>query len=83
MPLFVCDKCHAIEDTIAGLYWTRGKNPALCSECMPESYESSFGRGGNWHGLFEKQIATPELIKKIGEENFVYVSNIEGVKAKI
>jgi len=83
MSLFVCDKCKVIENTAAGHYWTRGLNGsdkrALCSECMPVNFMK---KGGKWHNLFKKQIATKELIKKMGEEQFVYVSDIPGVKAK-
>lgn len=93
MPLFVCDKCCAIENTACGHYWTRGygylkdkeaDKKALCSECTPQEFSdgSIDYRKGKWHGGFKKQIATAELIKKMGETNFVYVSNIQGVTAK-
>jgi hypothetical protein len=86
MPLFVCDNCHAIENTALGHYWTKGMtfndttqdHRALCSECMPSN---SFKEGGKWHDKFPKTIATTEVIKEMGESNFVYVSDIQGVKA--
>jgi len=88
MPLFVCDVCHAIENTACGHYWSRGMDfgsgptdsRALCSECMP--YSEVMKVGGKWHGEFEKTIATTEIIREMGESNFVYVGNIPGVKAK-
>lgn len=83
MPLFVCDRCKAIENTALGLFATRGRygnsKEALCSECAPIK-ENWFD--GKWHGQFEKIIATTEIIKEMGESNFVYVSDIKGVKAK-
>ena len=93
MPLFVCDECHAIENTACGHYATRGcgflkdkeaDKKALCSECTPQEFSdgSRDYRKGKWHGRFEKQTATAELIKEMGEGNFVYVSDIEGVEAK-
>lgn len=90
MPLFVCDKCKAIENTALGLYTAKedyGKpNQALCSECMPyKKYvvgEKVIEEGGKWHGEFPKEIATTESIKEIGETNFIYVADILDVKAK-
>lgn len=63
MPLFICTKCNAIENTALGQYWpTVGKDsPALCSECLT----------GKWHGRFPKEIATPQTIAKNGRERFM------------
>jgi hypothetical protein len=84
MPLFVCGKCGAIENTALGDYWwakkySKDKTP-LCSECMPA--DSVLGKGGEWHNQFPKEIATPELIREIGENNFIDVGDVEGVIAK-
>lgn len=54
MPLFVCDKCKAIENTACGHYWGAASRAArdnsrwwkdasleglrLCSDCMPAEY---------------------------------------------
>lgn len=54
MPLYVCDKCHGIDNTaLHGNYWTRlvdykkkGSGLILCSECHT----------GVWHGRFPKSI---------------------------
>jgi len=82
MPLFVCDKCKAIENTACGCFWTCGRygnsKDALCSECMPFD---GYNKGGKWHNKFKKVTATAEEIKKIGEDAFVYVSDVPGVKA--
>jgi hypothetical protein len=43
MPLFVCSKCKAVENTAVGAYW--GKDESLCSECDE----------GKWHGHFKKR----------------------------
>lgn len=92
MPLFVCDKCKAIENTATGHYWGKDQDyfgnsllgMALCSECTPDKFAAGEPNedGGKWHGHFPKDTATPELIRKIGEKNFIYVSDIEGVKAR-
>jgi len=82
MPLFVCDKCKAIENTALGSYWYskhKGED-ALCSECMP--YRKITKEGGKWHNKFPKTIATTEIIKDMGEGHFVYVADIPDVKAK-
>lgn len=60
MPLFVCDKCHAIDNTaLNGNYWTRliDKNPLhLCSECNT----------GQWHNQFTKHTYQPGDEKRPG-----------------
>lgn len=55
MPLFVCDKCHGIDNSACGgNYWTRlidvaagklGSASVLCCECYT----------GKWHDLFPKR----------------------------
>ena len=52
MSLFVCQACHAVENTALGRFWTRGVDElfrddtrALCSECAT----------GKWHGRFPKR----------------------------
>ena len=62
MSLYVCDNCHAVENTALGNYWpaTSGVTyqPRLCSEC---AY-------GEWHGRFEKWQATAKEIKERRDE---------------
>src|SRR4030042_3010974 len=93
MSLFVCDKCKVIENTSCGYFWSRGygffkdkelDKMALCSECAPTEFSdgSISTRFGKWHGRFERTIATAEIIKEWHEENFIYISDIKGVKAK-
>lgn len=36
MPLFICDKCHTLENTALSGYWWKGEGPALCSACDPQ-----------------------------------------------
>ena len=70
MSLFICEKCHCIENTAFGWYWCRyiGKEPwfgseykdlegkALCSECAPPQFAEGKQTGfGKWHGRFEKK----------------------------
>ncbi len=52
MPLFRCSKCNAIENTALSLFWSRGCEPMLCSECDPKI--------GKWHGKFPKLDADAE-----------------------
>jgi len=69
MPLFICEKCGAIENSALGIWWTRdymkddfiykdkedyGK--ALCSECAPEKFkDGSSTKKGKWHNRFPKE----------------------------
>lgn len=53
MSAFICEICHAIENTATGDYWC--SDVKKCSECST----------GKWHGRFEKRICT----KKIFDEN--------------
>lgn len=89
MPLFVCDKCRAIENTACGHYWGSTGNHRwfrdasldrmkLCSECEPTEYRdgSKNTRGGKWHGRFPKEIATTERIDQMGRERFVYTAGL-------
>lgn len=50
MPLFVCDRCHAIDNSACGgNYWDRliaKEKTILCAECYT----------GTWHGQFSKTI---------------------------
>lgn len=75
MPLFVCDKCGAIENTALGHYWSRSafkykdsslNGKALCSECAPLYFESGqriSSNTGKWHGKFPKEFYDPEKHK--------------------
>lgn len=58
MPLFVCEKCKCIENTALCDYWSAlvEGTPKLCSECDPEI--------GEWHGVFEKEVAELTLDTK-------------------
>ena len=88
MPLFVCEKCKTIDNTALAHFWTRGlgyfkdtekDKQALCCVCMPD--DSICAKAGKWHNYFPQTIATPEVIKEMGEDNFVFVADIPGVKA--
>lgn len=67
MPLFVCDKCGAIDNTALGFYWSRNrvnfkdpalKGMALCTRCVPEEYDdgSKTGYNGKWHNKFPLEL---------------------------
>jgi hypothetical protein len=84
MPLFVCEKCNAIDNTALGSYWGAESNYdkwedeslnglALCCECTPLRYSDGTLThvGGEWHGKFPKEQATKEKILEIGKEHFV------------
>ena len=58
MPLFVCDRCHAIDNSaLGGNYWDRlitgglkaTSGQILCTECNT----------GSWHNRFVKRIYQP------------------------
>jgi len=67
VSLFVCEKCHCIENTALGRWWSRNSADiwpdkdlglALCSECGPSTYrDGTPTRFGQWHGRFEKHMA--------------------------
>ena len=56
MPLFVCSKCQAVENTALCGYWWRGKTPPLCTECDPQF--------GKHHNRFPKEKYNPKKWKK-------------------
>jgi len=60
MPLFICDKCQAVENTALGQYWGEKEGNRLCSECAR----------GRWHGKFPKKKYDSKKWKK-GEDNFL------------
>jgi hypothetical protein len=68
MPLFVCDKCRAVESTATSTFSRQLEQRALgarkhilCSECDT----------GAWHGLFQKTTATPKYLAEHAHE-FIY-----------
>lgn len=85
--LFVCDECHGVDNTALGRYWTRDfgyyhddvDSKALCTECAPKRLKNGKKSryNGRWHNRFKKVIATPEVIKLIGRNAFVYISDIK------
>ena len=76
MPLFVCDKCHAIDNSaLGGSYWTRfldGKEERLCCECET----------GHWHEQFPKRIFDI-LTDNTAEFDYIPLSIVNPGKAKI
>ena len=79
MPLYVCSKCKAVENTALGHFWAsnmrkryKDGGPPLCSEC----------HSGKWHDKFPKEIATTQVIKEIGEYHFVHTGDIPDVCPK-
>ncbi len=71
MGTFVCDKCHAYENSGTGWWHSRHSNQealgpsypdgeAYCSECAPLKYASGEPTEYNakWHNRFPKIIAT-------------------------
>lgn len=47
MPLFMCSRCHCVENTAVGNFWNSRAAP-LCSE----------SHTGKWHNKFPKKPAT-------------------------
>lgn len=74
MPLYICDECHALENTAgsSGNYWTRdwdvwpdgARGRALCCECTPAEYSDGSPNvgGGTWNQSFPKQIMTSDSL---------------------
>lgn len=68
MSLFMCEKCHCVENTALSNYWFRSITndfemraeplPALCSACDPDI--------GQWHGVFPKRSAIGLYVDKDG-----------------
>jgi hypothetical protein len=63
MPLIVCSKCQAIDNTATGSnYWfIEDKSKVLCSECFR----------GKWHNKFPKNKFDPEKWKYEEGTNFI------------
>jgi hypothetical protein len=69
MSLFICEKCHCIENTACGWYWTRNiggpwfkpehqedEGKAMCSKCAPAEFVDGGKTGyGKWHGKFPRK----------------------------
>ena len=64
MPLFVCSKCKAIENTALCRYWFReNKKKPLCSDCDPKMK--------GWHGRFSKNKFDPKKWVKEPNSDFI------------
>jgi len=70
MPIFVCEKCGAIENTALGHFWGKAhfrfkdanlNGKALCSRCVPIQFISGAktGYNGEWHNKFPFEIYDP------------------------
>jgi len=47
MPLFICDRCHCVDNTATSDFWLQARSGSaerLCSECHT----------GSWHNRFPK-----------------------------
>lgn len=75
MPLFICEDCHAIENTALGVYhgvygglntWfpKEYQGRVLCSECASPAFSDGTATPyGKWHGQFDKTIVTLESLQ--------------------
>lgn len=55
--LFVCDECHAIENTALAQFYGQQQSAdarVLCTACGPDK---------KWHGMFEKRVATADELR--------------------
>lgn len=80
MPLFVCDRCHGMENTALGHFWSRNMRDfpreALCSECVHEGVVSGeiteqysfLDKHGGWHGEWPWRAVTKQVLKQRREE---------------
>lgn len=84
MPLFVCENCHAIDNTgCGGTYWVSkaagvsdGDEKALCVECAPTEFAdgSRDEDAGKWHDLFPKVTATTDIVNERGRDHFLFTA---------
>lgn len=70
MPLFICDECGCVENTVSGNYWNKDNKSswkkkdlgrALCSEHAPTHFkngEKVSRNNGKWHGEFKQRKPT-------------------------
>jgi len=70
MPLFICDECGCVENTVFGNYWTntckdlwkkKDLGRALCSQHAPTTFKSGKKvprNDGKWHGEFKQRKPT-------------------------
>lgn len=74
MPLFVCEKCGAIENTALGYYWSaRLQNmPRMCSECAPMI--------GKWHNRFPKEYVQDKTFAELQQLGLEYAVHKFGCK---
>jgi hypothetical protein len=67
MPLFLCDRCDAVENTALGRFWVPVGEPRICSACST----------GKWHGLFPQQFGA-EAAALIGVQQFIHPPELTG-----
>ncbi len=80
MSLYICDRCHTIENTALGMFnrtsahkrWFGDaieEGEKLCSACTPALFAdgSPNRKGGTWHNEFHRELATPEWIEAQSE----------------
>lgn len=91
MTLYICSECHAIENTSLGHSTRLHRNEhffgdlvplgmAVCSECAPATFKdgSKFSKGGKWHDVFPKEIATKEWLLKQLSEGYPFRKELTG-----
>jgi hypothetical protein len=82
MPSFVCDKCHTIENTACGWWWSKNKNQrmlgkqypdgeAYCSVCTPVTFSdgSINEKAGKWHNRFDQKKADKDWVVRAIKSN--------------
>lgn len=73
MPLFICERCRAIDNSaLGGTFWSAFSSmdlfpppyagEVLCVECAPTTFKDGSPNkdAGRWHGYFQKRIASEE-----------------------
>ena len=85
MGLFVCDKCHSIENTATSYYSLNHRNErhfedvpkgmCLCSACTPLTFKSGAATKykGKWHNTFPRDIATSLYVGEMELHDYEWV----------
>lgn len=83
MPMFVCDKCHVIENTSSGHFWGRNikfsdipeedHGKALCQDCLPKDHWKSGRRKQQEEKPYMDDKRLAEITDKTLADHFIYI----------
>ena len=67
MSLFICDRCHTMDNTALGQYW--GTDEKLCSGCDPTPLHG--GPPFTWHGRWERFVPGVAEVRRDRKQHYV------------